>query len=60
MATHQKDMFVHEATLGLLRHFERCERFAIEELAGRIDRLVPRFGLEGDVLAANQVYLQWI
>lgn len=50
-------MLLHEATLRLLGHFERCEGFTIDELACRVDRLVPRLGLERDILAANQIDL---
>lgn len=60
VATHQKDVLVHEATLGLLGHFKSCKRFAVDELAGRVDWLVPRLSLERDILAAYQVDLQRI
>jgi hypothetical protein len=60
MAANKEHMFVHEATLRLLRHFKCLKRFTVDKLAAHINWLVPWLSLKRDVLAADQVDLKRI
>ena len=60
MSADQEDVFVHITAVRLLGHLERGEARAVDELQGRVDRLVLRFSFERDVFDRDEFDLEWV